>query len=61
MIKMKNIATIMIKENNESYSVMCSALGVYGIGKTKQDAKKNFTDALDIHLAILRKKALEIS
>ena len=49
----------MIKEDNGTYSVTCSALGVYISGKNKQDAKKNFVDALEIHLSVLREKATE--
>ena len=58
-VKIKDIKTKMIKEDNGSYSVTCSALGVYSSGKTRQDAKKNFVTALELHLSVLREKATE--
>ena len=56
-VKIKDIKTRMIKEDDGSYSVTCSALGVYSSGKTKQDAKRNFLAALELHLSVLREKA----
>ncbi len=58
--KIKDIKTKMIKEDDESYSITCSALGVYSSGKTKKDAKKNFLAALEIHLSVLREKASNV-
>jgi predicted RNase H-like HicB family nuclease len=58
-VKVKDIKTKMIKEDDGSYSVTCSALGVYSSGKTKQSAKKNFLAALELHLSVLREKATE--
>jgi len=59
-VKIKDIKTKMIKENDGSYSITCSALGVYSTGKNIQDAKKNFRKALELHLSVLREKATEI-
>ncbi|MBI5146720.1 MAG: type II toxin-antitoxin system HicB family antitoxin [Thaumarchaeota archaeon] len=59
-VKIKDIKTKMIKEDDGSYSVTCSALGVYSSGKTKQSAKKNFLAALELHLSVLREKATEV-
>ena len=59
-VKIKDIKTKMIKEDDGSYSIICSALGVYSSGKTKQDAKKNFLAALGIHLSVLREKAAKV-
>ena len=59
-VKIRDIKTKMIKENDGTYSITCSALGVYSIGKTKQDAKKNFVDALELHLSVLREKATKV-
>lgn len=59
-VKIKDIKTKMIKENDGSYSITCSALGVYSSGKNMQDAKKNFRKALELHLSVLREKATEI-
>lgn len=39
-VKIKDIKTKMIKEDDGSYSITCSALGVYISGKNKRDAKK---------------------
>ncbi|MFY9299568.1 MAG: hypothetical protein WAO91_00055 [Candidatus Nitrosotenuis sp.] len=58
-VKIKDIKTKMIKEDDGSYSITCSALGVYSSGKTKQGAKKNFLAALELHLSVLRDKATQ--
>ncbi len=49
----------MIKEDDGSYSIICSALGVYSSGKNQLDAKKNFLSALELHLSVIREKATE--
>jgi predicted RNase H-like HicB family nuclease len=56
-VKIKDIKTKMIEEDDGSYSITCSALGVYSSGKNKQEAKKNFVDALELHLSVLRETA----
>lgn len=38
-VKIRDIKTKVIKEEG-SYSIACSALGVYSTGKNLQDAKK---------------------
>lgn len=58
-VKIKNIKTKMIKEDDGSYSIICSALGVYSSGKNQLDAKKNFLSALELHLSVIREKATE--
>jgi predicted RNase H-like HicB family nuclease len=58
-VKIKDIKTKMLKEDDGSYSIACSALGVYSSGKTKKDAKKNFLAALELHLSVLREKAIK--
>lgn len=60
-VKIKNIKTRMIKEDDGSYSIACSALGVYSSGTNKQDAKKNFIEALEVQLSVLREKAKVIA
>jgi predicted RNase H-like HicB family nuclease len=60
-VKIKDIKTRMIKEDDGTYSIACSALGVYGSGKNKQEAKKNFVEALEVHLSVLREKAKVIA
>ncbi len=50
-IKLKDVETRVIKENDGSYAIACSALGVYSTGKTLAEAKKNFEEALDLHLS----------
>ena len=59
-VKIKDIKTKMIKESDGSYSITCSALGVYSSGKTKHSAKKNFSNALELHLSVLREKASQV-
>ena len=58
-VKIRDIKTRIIKEDNGTYSVTCSALGVYSTGKNMQDAKKNFHKALELHLSVLREKATD--
>ena len=56
-VKIKDIKTKIIKEDEGSYSITCSALGVYSAGKNLQDAKKNYLKALELHFSVLREKA----
>jgi predicted RNase H-like HicB family nuclease len=56
-LKLKDVGTEVIQEDNGSYAIVCSALGVYSVGKTLREAKRNFKQALDLHLSVLREKA----
>jgi predicted RNase H-like HicB family nuclease len=58
-IKLKDVQTKVIKEKDGSYSIACSAVAVYTSGKTLQQAKRNFEEALEPHLSVLREKAIE--
>ena len=49
--------TEIIEEDNGTYAVVCSALGVYSVGRTLREAKRNFQQALHLHLSVLREKA----
>ena len=49
--------TEIIEEDNGTYAVVCSALGVYSVGRTLREAKRNFQQALYLHLSVLREKA----
>jgi len=55
--KLKDTKTEVIQEEDGSYAIACSALGVYSSGKTLREAKRNFKEALDLHLSVLREKA----
>jgi len=57
-IKLRDLETKVIKEKDGSSAIACSALGVYAIGKTLAEAKKHFEEALDLHLPVLKNKAL---
>ena len=39
-VKIKDVKAKVIKEDDGSYSIACSALGVYSTGKNLSDAKK---------------------
>ena len=54
---MRDIKTEVMCERDGTYAVVCSALGVYSVGKILSEAKRNFKEALDLHLSILREKA----
>ncbi len=58
-LKLKDIVTEVIKEKDGSFGIACSALGVYSAGKNLDEAKQNFEKALDLHLSVLREKALK--
>jgi predicted RNase H-like HicB family nuclease len=56
-LKLRDVKTEVIEEDGGTYAVVCSALGVYSVGKTLKEAKRNFQQALDLHLSVLREKA----
>jgi len=58
-IKLRDIKTKVIKEKDGSYAIACSALGVYTVGENLTEAKKNFEDALELHLSVLKERAIE--
>ncbi|SMH72510.1 protein of unknown function [Candidatus Nitrosotalea okcheonensis] len=58
-VKVKDVKAKIIKEDDGTYSIACSALGVYSTGKNLQDAKKNYLKAVRLHLSVLREKATE--
>lgn len=58
-IKLRDVKTRVIREEDGSYAIACSALGVYTVGETLGIAKKNFEEALELHLSAVRQKAIE--
>jgi len=58
-IKLRDVRTRVIKEEDGSYAIACSALGVYSVGETLSAARKNFEEALELHLSAVREKAIE--
>ena len=58
-IKIRDVQTKIIKEKDGSYAITCSALGVYTVGKTLEEAKKDLREALELHLSVLKEKAIE--
>lgn len=55
-IKLRDVQTRVIKEKDGSFAIACSALGVYSVGETLAEAKRNFGEALELHLSALKKK-----
>ena len=58
-IKPRDSKTRVIREKDGSYAIACSALGVYSVGETLTEAKKNFVEALELHLSTLKELAIE--
>jgi len=56
-LKLKDVKTEIVQEDNGTYAVACSALGVYSVGRTLREAKRNFQQALDLHLSVVRERA----
>jgi hypothetical protein len=59
-IKIKDLHTKVIKEKNGSYAIACSALGVYAVGGTKGEVKRNFREGLELHSSVLKKHAIDV-
>ena len=47
----------IIKEKDGSHAIACSALGVHSTRNTLEEAKKNFKEALELHLSVLKEKS----
>ena len=56
-LKLTDVRTEVIREDDGTYAIACSALGVYSVGKTLREAKRNFEQALDLHLSVVKEKA----
>ena len=56
--RIRDIEVEIIKEKNGTYGVAWSALGIYSVGTSVEEAKKGFSEALDLHLSVIREKAL---
>ena len=52
-VKIWNLQTRVIKDKDGTYAIACSALGVYSVGKTLEEAKKSSAQALGLHLSVL--------
>lgn len=53
-IKLRDVRTRIIREKDGSYAIACSALGMCTVGETLETAKKNFEEALGLHLSAVR-------
>ncbi len=49
--RIREIDVDVISEKDGSFAIACSALGVYAVGSTLGEAKKDFLAALDLHLS----------
>jgi predicted RNase H-like HicB family nuclease len=56
-LELKDVKTEIIQEDDGTYAVACSVLGVYSVGRTLREVKRNFQQALDLHLSVVREKA----
>ncbi len=52
LVKIRKLQTKTIEEKDGTCAIACSALGVYSVGKTLEEAKKSFAEALDLHLSV---------
>ncbi|KYH39205.1 MAG: hypothetical protein AYL30_000540 [Candidatus Hecatellales archaeon B24] len=57
---MEEVSIEIIREKDGSYAIACSSLKVYSVGKTLEEAKKNFKEALELHLSLLKEKAIKL-
>ena len=55
--KLNEVEVSVFREDDGSYAAACSALGVYTVGKTIAELKRNFSEALDLHLDAIRANA----
>jgi len=55
--KIRQVEVQVFREDDGTYAAACSALGVYAVGKTVADVKRNFAAALDLHLGSIREMA----
>ncbi len=56
--RIRDFEVDIIREKDGTYGIACSTLGVYSVGRTVQEAKKSFSEALDLHLSVIREKTL---
>ena len=56
--RIRQVDVDIISEKDGSFAIACSALGVYAVGNTVSEAKKDFLEALDLHLSALRENAI---
>lgn len=59
--RIRDFEVDIIHEKDGTYGIACSALGVYSVGRTTEEAKKSFSEALDLHLSVIREKALRFA
>ncbi|MBI5036897.1 hypothetical protein HZC09_06170 [Candidatus Micrarchaeota archaeon] len=55
---LKDLQVRVFREEDGSWAASCSALGVYAVGKNLSEVKKNFAEALDLHLEAIRSNAI---
>lgn len=55
---LKDFQVDVFRESDGSWAASCSSLGVYTVGKSLAEVKKNFAEALDLHLEAIRSNAI---
>lgn len=54
----KDVKVRVFQEKDGSWAAACSELGVYAVGATRDEVRKNFAEALDLHLSVIRAQAV---
>ena len=57
--RIREVDVDILREKDGSFAIACSALGVYAVGSTISEARKDFVEALDLHLSVLRANAVK--
>ncbi len=54
----QDLTVRVFQEKDGSWAAACKELGVYATGATREQVRKNFAEALDLHLDVIREQAV---